>query len=62
MLNDKGKALLRLVTMLLIQFAFIMLKITGVINWSWVIVLVPVWIIIFWELFSVFVFLIILRK
>lgn len=62
MLNQKGKALLRLFIMLLIQFVFIMLKITGAVNWNWVVVLIPIFLIVFWELLSMVVFLWILRK
>ena len=62
MLNERGKAFLRLFTMLLIQFILFMLKITGAINWSWVVVLIPIWIIIFWELFRTVVMLWLFRK
>ena len=48
--------------MLLIQFILFMLKITGAINWSWVVVLIPIWIIIFWELFTTVITLWILKK
>ena len=57
MLNEKGKAFLRLFTLLLIQFVLILLKLSGAIGWNWLIVLIPVWLIIFWELFSVVFFL-----
>ena len=57
MLNEKGKAFLRLSTLLLIQFVLILLKLSGAIGWNWLIVLIPVWLIIFWELFSVVFFL-----
>ena len=62
MLNERGKAFLRLFIMLLIQFILFMLKITGAINWSWVVVLIPIWIIIFWELFTTVVMLWLFRK
>lgn len=62
MLNERGKAFLRLFIMLLIQFILFMLEITGAINWSWVVVLIPIWIIIFWELFTTVVMLWLFRK
>lgn len=62
MLTERGKAFLRLFIMLLIQFILFMLKITGTINWSWVVVLIPIWIIIFWELFTTVVMLWLFRK
>ena len=62
MLNERGKMFLRLFIMLLIQFILFMLKITGAINWSWVVVLIPIWIIIFWELFTTVVMLWLFRK
>ena len=62
MLNNRGRALLRFFIMLLIQFVFIMLKIAGAVNWNWVVVLIPIWVIIFWELFTTVVLLWILRK
>lgn len=62
MLNERGKAFLRLFIMLLIQFILFMLKITGAINWSWVVVIIPIWIIIFWELFTTVVMLWLFRK
>lgn len=62
MLNERGKAFLRLFIMLLIQFILFMLKITGAINWSWIVVLIPIWIIIFWELFTTVVMLWLFRK
>jgi hypothetical protein len=61
-LNERGKAFLRLFIMLLIQFILFMLKITGAINWSWVVVLIPIWIIIFWELSTTVVMLWLFRK
>ena len=62
MLNERGKAFLRLFIMLLIQFILFMLKITGAINWSWVVVLIPIWFIIFWELLTTVVMLWLFRK
>lgn len=62
MLNNKGRALLRTSFMLLIQFVLFMLKITGAIDWSWVVVLIPLWLIIFWELFSTVFVLWLFRK
>ena len=45
----------------LLQIAFIVLKLTGVINWSWVWVLSPIWISIVLLVFSVIVITMIAR-
>lgn len=46
----------------LLTLVFIVLKLMGIINWSWVWVLSPIWISILITIFSVIIFCVIMEK